>query len=141
MTTIDELFAFVQVQPGDKVDHGVKGQRWGIRRDRGPDGTVSGNPANKISSNPRKLTDEDLRAAVNRMQLERQFQQLSSERVSKGESFTKNMLKEIGKKQVKRVANTAADIAVEQAIKQLGVKTDNQQLGELATRLKPKKKK
>lgn len=117
--------------------HGIKGQRWGIRRERGPGGTVSSNPSAKSI---RRLSDADLRDAVNRMQLERQFQQLSAERVQKGDSFTKALLKDIGKRQVKRVANTAVDIAVERAIHQAGVKGDSKAVQEVASRLKPKKK-
>lgn len=143
MTTIDEMFAVMKVQPGDKVDHGIKGQRWGIRRERGGDGTVGGNPINAKS--PRHLSDSDLRAAVNRMQLERQFSQLQGEtgnssRSSKGASFTKNFLASQGKKQLRRVADKAVDIAVEQAIKSVAGKTGNKHVEEVAKRLKPKKK-
>jgi hypothetical protein len=154
MTSIDEFLVDQGlVKPPEKpkftiggflAHYGIKGMRWGIRRERGPAGTVSSNPAAKTAtgSSPRKLNDSDLQAAVQRMRLEREFRQLrDSERPAKGESFTKNMLKEIGKKQVRRVANTAADIAIEQAISQLGVKTKNPQVSEIATRLKPKKKK
>lgn len=155
MTTIDSLLAEkgLIVVPkteekskrptiGGVLKHfGIKGQRWGVRRDRGPAGTVSSNPTVRTST-PTKLTDSDLQAAVQRMRLEREFRQLKdSERPAKGESFSKNLLKDIGKKQVRRVANTAADIAIEQAIRQLGVKTKNPQVSELAGRLGPGKKK
>lgn len=140
--TIDELFAELKVE-ADAEHHGIKGQRWGIRRERGPEGTVSSNPAVKTSTpgSPRRLSDADLQAAVQRMRLEREFHQLSAQRVQKGESFTRGLLKDIGKKQVRRVANTAADIAIEKAIAQLGAKTDSKGITEIATRMKPKKKK
>jgi hypothetical protein len=155
MTTIDEFLEEkglvkppVQTKKltigGFLAHYGIPGMKWGIRRERGPAGTVSSNPAVKTSTDtsPRKLSDQDLQAAVQRMRLEREFRQLrDSERPTKGESFTKNMLKEIGKKQVRRVANTAADIAIEQAIAQLGVKSKNPHVSEVATRMKPKKKK
>lgn len=123
--------------------YGIRGMKWGVRRQRGPAGTVSSNPAVKTSTPTKsgKLSDADLQAAVQRMRLEREFRQLSSERTAKGESFTKNLLKDIGKKQVRRVANTAADIAVEQAISKIGAKSKNPQISEVAGRLKPKKKK
>jgi len=127
MTTIDEYLEH----------HGIKGMKWGVRRERGSDGTVSGN-LSKV--NPRTLSDSDLRAAVNRMQLERQFSQLATERVSKGDGFAKNLLKDIGKQQVRRVASKAADLAIEAAIKQAGVKTESKAVQEVAKRLKPKKK-
>lgn len=139
MTTIDEFWAELKLDPfGDNEfqHHGIKGMKWGVRRERGPGGTVGSNPAASSSH----LSDSDLRDAVNRMQLERQFQQLSTERTAKGESFTKNLLKDIGKKQVRRIANTAVDIAVEQAIHKVGVKTESPGIQEVAKRMKPKKK-
>lgn len=140
--TIDDVLAH----------YGIPGMKWGVLRARGPAGTVSSNPAVKAGptvagvktvtpAKPRKLSDADLQAAVQRMRLEREFRQLAAERTKKGESFTKNMMKEIGKKQVKRVANTAADIAVEQALKKLGAKTDSKGIAEVAGRLGPGKKK
>jgi hypothetical protein len=111
--------------------HGIKGQKWGIRRKRGPEGTVA--------SAAKHLSNEELQAAVTRMNLEKQFNTLSA-KDAKGESFTKGLLKEIGKNQVKRVAKGAADIAVEQAIRQLGVKTESKGIVELSSRIKPKKK-
>jgi hypothetical protein len=136
-TTIDELFSAIQVVPDtDAEHHGIKGMKWGIRRKRGPAGTVSSNPG--VSA--KHLSDSDLREAVNRMQLERTFNQLSSERTAKGESFTKTLMKDIGKKQVKRIANSAVDIAVEQAIHKIGVKAESPGIQEVAKRMKPKKK-
>lgn len=144
-TTIDELFVKFGVLPleEDAEQSGIKGMRWGIRRERGADGTVGGNPIN--AKDPRKLSDADLRSAVNRMQLERQFSQLQAEtsnssRGSKGVNFTKDFLASQGKKQLRRVADKAVDIAVEQAIKQVAGKTGNKHVDEVAKRLKPKKK-
>lgn len=144
-TTIDELFLKFNILPvdGDAEHHGIKGQKWGIRRERGPGGTVGSNPLH--ARDPRKLSDEDLRAAVNRMQLERQFSQLQAEtgnssRGARGTDFAKKFLADQGKKQLRRVTDKAVDIAVEQAIKGVAGKTGNKHVEEVARRLKPKKK-
>lgn len=112
---------------------GVKGMRWGIRKDGQPGSSQGPSSSKPTLADPSKLSDADLRAAVNRMQLERQFSQLQQDRVKEGGDFAKQMLKEIGKTQVRRVAGKAADIAVEQALKKVG-------MDELAKRMKPKKK-
>lgn len=154
MTTIDSfledlgLIVVEGIRHFDDVDdflehHGIKGMKWGIRRERGPGGTVGGNPVN--AKDPRKLSDSDLRAAVNRMQLERQFKELqgntgNSTRTAKGVDFTKDFLASQGKKQLRRVADKAVDLAVEQAIKQVATRSGNKQIDEIAKRLKPKKK-
>lgn len=133
-TTIDEMFLEMGL-----AHHGIPGMKWGQRRERGSDGTVGGNPDNAVT-NPRSLSDSDLRSAVNRMQLERQFTQLQSERVQAGSGFAKQILKDIGKQQVRRVASKTADLAIEAALTKAGKKTGNPALGELAKRMKPKKK-
>lgn len=115
--------------------------RWGIRKDGKP-GSSRG-PANSEKSSltdPRTLSDSDLKAAVSRMQLERQFSQLQSERVVSGEHAARDLLKEIGKRQLNRVKDKAIDIAVEQAISAVGKKAGIPGADELAKRLKPKKK-
>lgn len=145
VATIDEVMLNFGLVPceDDAEQSGIKGMKWGIRRERGADGTVGGNPLN--AKDPRKLSDADLRAAVNRMQLERQFSQLQAEtknagRAKTGTDFTKKFLADQGKKQLRRVADKAVDIAVEQAIKQVAGKTGNKHVDEIAKRLKPKKK-
>lgn len=138
-TTIDELFLKFNLLPvaDDAEHHGIKGMKWGVRRERGSDGTVGGN-LSKVD--PRHLSEADLRAAVNRMQLERQFSQLAAERVTKGNNFAKSYLKNTGKRQIGRIADKAIDLAVEQAVRQVAVKTGNKHVEEVAKRLRPKKK-
>ena len=94
------------------------------------------------NSDPKKLTDADLRAAVNRMQLERQFSQLSSEtgRGKAGKDFTKSLLSDIGKQQVRRVAGKATDLAVQAAIASLASKHNSAPLHALAKGLAKKGK-
>ena len=129
--------------------HGIKGQKWGVRRYQNPDGSLtaagrkreqrqamvdkaftksikngkdkeaispaekimkdSGNAidnasklANSISSIKDKkrgnsldigsMTDDELRKAINRMVMEKQFKSLSSEKVSDGMSYVKDTL-------------------------------------------------
>lgn len=135
---VDDLVDAATID-GVLAHHGIKGMKWGIRRERGPGGTVSSNPSAK-KGGVSHLSDTELRELVGRMQLEKTFHSLSSEDQSKADGFVKGLLKDIGKSQVRRVAKGAADIAIEQAIKQVGVKTESQQIQELARRIKPKKK-
>lgn len=78
--TIDYLTTMVG---GDYLEHyGVRGMRWGVRRGHGPYGQprMSRRQARKqkaaeISS----MSDAELRARLNRLQMEKQYKQLSSE--------------------------------------------------------------
>ena len=50
------------------IHYGIKGMKWGVRKDR----------SKSKSSAVKKMSDEDLRAAVNRLQLERQYDSLTN---------------------------------------------------------------
>ena len=97
--------------------YGVKGMKWGVRRTpeqlsqtKSHIDTVSGmvkeakNINNSVSNlrstikkeDLSKMTDQELRDRVNRMNLEQQFSQLSSNKISKGESYVKNTLEIAG---------------------------------------------
>lgn len=79
MTTVKEFIQSVISTPfetvlDDKVlrHHGVKGMKWGIRNKRTD---KKGASADKPKAH--ELSDEELKKAVNRMQMERQYNQLS----------------------------------------------------------------
>lgn len=80
--------------------HGVKGQKWGVRR-------KSKMVSKSSIPNIKSLSDEELRARVNRMQLEKQFNDLSTSSNrsfgSSGKKFAKEIIKDVGKQQTKRL--------------------------------------
>lgn len=91
--------------------HGVKGMRWGIRRSPKQLGRSSGGQkkpqpqqqqAPKSSSRPgqsrgRRLTDQEMRDAINHIKLEREYAQLMRPRKSKGRQFVEDVLANAGK--------------------------------------------
>lgn len=91
--------------------HGIKGMRWGVRRKRSADGRVSGDSA---SGKPKahELSDEDLRKAINRMQMERQYSQLIGQNkkgagkvVKTGAAFVAAMAGTMAKQHIQNAAN------------------------------------
>lgn len=116
--------------------HGIKGMKWGVRRTpeqlsrtKSHIDTASGmvkeakninNSVSNIRSTAKKkdlskMTDQELRERINRMDLEQRFSQLSSNKVSKGENYVRNTLEIAGS--TLAVASSAIAIAV--GIKQL----------------------
>lgn len=116
--------------------HGIKGMKWGVRRtpeqlsrtkshiDAASGMVKEAKNINNSVSNIRstikkkdlsKMTDQELRDRVNRMNLEQQFSQLSSNKISKGENYVRNTLEIAGS--TLAVASSAIAIAV--GIKQL----------------------
>lgn len=91
--------------------HGIKGQKWGVRRFRNTDGTLTsaGKRRAKASADRDKvneirkkkvseMSNQELRDANNRLQLERQYNDLTRK-------------KSIGKKAVTAIVTTAGTIA------------------------------
>ena len=96
---------------GELYHWGVKGMRWGVRRYQNKDGTLTkagkkryNNDAEEKSkvekqapSKVRKkkrvseMSDAELRSEINRIQMERQYAQLTARHVSAGEKFVKNV--------------------------------------------------
>jgi hypothetical protein len=91
------------VELGDAEHHGIKGMRWGVRRKRGPDGTVGSSPDAAKAAETAKLvrrhgtkaaSNEDLRALVNRINLERDYARATAERtkIEKGQDKVARVL-------------------------------------------------
>ncbi|MCM1578147.1 MAG: hypothetical protein NC078_05030 [Ruminococcus sp.] len=152
--------------------HGIKGQKWGVRRYQNPDGSLTPagekrvqcremmgkaftpsikngkdkdliSPAEKIlkesnnvidnssrlvdsisniksreqsdKSGVSSMTDEELRSAIARMNLERQYKSLSSEGVAKGKDYVKDTLSIVGS----TVGITASVVGIIATIKKL----------------------
>lgn len=100
--------------------HGVKGQKWGVRRSRGSDGTVgsggrSGHPAssdaakaNEIhtrvkSAGTHTVSNQDLQHLVTRMNLEQQYSKLSSSSRHAGAKLAEEILTNVGKQQLTKL--------------------------------------
>ena len=81
--------------PSELYHHGVKGQRWGVRRYQNKDGslTPSGKKRYKqsYSDEAKSLSDDELRSRVNRMSLEKRYMDANSG----GKSSTSKTVKNI----------------------------------------------
>lgn len=87
--------------------YGILGMKWGVRRERGPDGLVvkrsraekkvskaKAKRDKKFSKKLSDMDDQEIRSRINRLQMEKQYRELSkSAPVSEGEKFAKQVLK------------------------------------------------
>lgn len=96
--------------------HGILGQKWGIRRYQNKDGSLTAAGKNRFKSktanagpNNREdhnkahdksksksvesMSDAELRARINRLQLEQQYAALSSKEVNTGKDYVNKMIK------------------------------------------------
>lgn len=131
MTTAQEFINHlgtkkVRFQPPVELDeevvehHGVKGQKWGIRNRRT---TKAGASADKPKAH--ELSDEELKKAVGRMQMEKQYNQLvgakSSSRGKKavkvGAAFVGGIALNVAKETIKNQASAKVNSALAKKVK------------------------
>ena len=106
--------------------HGVKGQKWGVRRYQNKDGSLNRSgqkkakkmkeqytrktPTKKSSIQKPKqksiseMSDDEIRSKINRIKLEKELRSLSPKQVSKGRAFIDKVTKDI-------IAPAATDVA------------------------------
>lgn len=71
--------------------YGVKGMKWGVRRKRSSERVTAADRA-------RKMSDDELRSAVNRLQMEKQYRDLSNTLSKRsGNDIAADLLKSYGK--------------------------------------------
>lgn len=112
----------------NELNHwGIKGQKWGLRRFQNKDGsyTDAGKKRRNQQEEPhedytkahdkksvKSMSDAELRARINRLQMEKQLKDLSAGEVSAGRKFVTDILagagKEVAKKYVSKYMNDAA---------------------------------
>lgn len=142
----------------EKIDNflshfGVKGMKWGVRRQnsggsaskgsKSDDSNDTAMPSSKsiavgVSRASGTSTDafsnDELQALVTRMNLERQYRDLANTLSPKTgvKAFTKNLITEIAKSETSRVSKAAVSIAIENQLAKRG-------RSDIAKRIKPKK--
>jgi len=147
--------AFIQrvVTRRDLLQYGVKGMRWGFRRtpaqlaaDKSGENSAAPDakaPAKSGSSSPnpkaiKDLNNQELQELVNRLNLEKQYRQLTAvPKKPTAKDFIKDLLLDIGKTELSRVAKVGGRIQVEKALSKKGAVT----VKEIADQLERARKK
>lgn len=92
----------IQFLIDDVIEHaGVKGMKWGVRKkpasSKGKAKPTKSKPSAQKSDKVSKMSDKELREAVTRMNLEKQYRDLSNPTKKSGENAVKKILKDSGK--------------------------------------------
>ena len=141
---VDAILVANDIRPDEEhlEQHGVKGMKWGVRKRRSasvdkaksqPSTTVKesrqvqrtsdrsrgAGKANSFAQKPqnRRMSDAELRSRLNRLQMEKQYRELTTS--PKGKSFVRDVLEDTGKTVARQVVKTSANVALEMAFKSL----------------------
>lgn len=103
---------FLEQNSGESLQHyGKRGMKWGVRK---VSNTTKDSKKSKSKFDISKMSDEDLRKVVNRMQLEQQFSNLTkkSSTTNKGKEFAKTILKDFAKAQILTVGAIGSKLLI-----------------------------
>ncbi len=122
------------------IHHGIKGQKWGVRRYQNKDGTrtAAGKKREKalnadsqvkaqrkaevksrrtmIDDEARAMSDKELQQKIKRLQLEKQYKDLREADTSPGRKYVSDVLSSAGKKALTVAAAGAISYAIKVAI-------------------------
>lgn len=128
--------------------HGVKGQKWGVRRTPAQLGHATGKKRKSASATVRKnakarvavkkaskkkstkpsaksMTDEELRQAINRIKLEQEYKRLTPQTKSLGKRFVESAMKDVIGPAVRESSKEVVKKAITNAaLKQLGIQEE-----------------
>ena len=113
--------------------HGIKGQKWGVRRFQNKDGTLTpaGRKRQKQDDGPihedyskshntksvKSMSDKELRDRINRLNMERQYAQLTATEKSMGRKIVSEVLLNVGKELAKEYLKNYAKKGIEEVLK------------------------
>ena len=106
---------------------GIKGMKWGVRRYQNKDGSLTAAGKKRYSDSSsandgiKDLTDQELRDRINRLNLEKQYRDLTTpsgqKQVNKGKQFVTSVLKTSSKNIATQLVTYAMGTAVNKIFK------------------------
>lgn len=104
----------------DELAHyGTPGMRWGKRKKK----SSSGDSSEPARPDVKKMSDDELRSAINRIKMEKEFAKLTAPEVNRGRKIVGELLLDVGKQQAKSYLNRQVEAALKEGLKGAAKKT------------------
>jgi hypothetical protein len=103
-----DILSIGQKAVDDILHFGIKGQKWGVRRSR----KQLARNAGRSENDPRFMSDEELRSKLNRMNMEKQYKELTKAPPSiaqKGQKFVGKVLNKVVDQTATSITKSYAD--------------------------------
>lgn len=112
--------------------YGVKGMKWGVRRQRGSSSVRQAPRPGKSQVTPpgsrkydvKKLNNKELKAIIDRMELERRYTDLNARTNPKAKSYMDRFLSSAGKTAASAAQEAAKELLKKRMLKMLEKKTE-----------------
>lgn len=95
--------------------HGILGMKWGVRRT--PEQLARASGKRGSSDEIKKMSDSELRSKINRLQMEKQYKQLTSSEISVGRKFVQDVLTNAAKQTATNYVSKYMTKGIDAAIK------------------------
>ena len=98
--------------------YGILGMKWGVRRTPAQLTRANGGAGKTESSDEiKKMSDSELRSKINRLQMEKQYKQLTSSEISVGRKFVQDVLTNAAKQTATNYVSKYMTKGIDAAIK------------------------
>lgn len=89
--------------------YGVPGMKWGKRRRANRERKTDNAQRAAARSKVKDMSDDDLKTAINRLKLEKEYKSLNAHQVSEGQKIVTDILKDVGKQYAKSYVTKSID--------------------------------
>lgn len=92
--------------------YGVPGMKWGKRRKASKNARKADNAQRaEARAKVKDMSDDDLKSAINRLKLEKEYKQLNAHQLSEGQKIVGDILKDVGKQYAKNYITSSLNSA------------------------------
>ena len=135
ITPVEQLY-----HDAELTHHGVLGMKWGVRKERSTNGTTKMSRDQQIKEARKQtlkahryISYDDLKKAIDRLQMEKKLKDLTNDDVSPGKTQVVQILKQIGTTAITAAGTAVATYAIKAALQ------GNFNIQEAAAFIRPKK--